>query len=588
VINGKLHVQWSDKLDAEGVPVPDQITVAEMEILDRQAPAVFREVFRVSGPKDRPRVLPLHVYDLNNDGLSEIILGGQNMVIWNKGNGRFMPEKLADDDRSLYDAAVIADFTGDGYVDYVAVDDSQYPILYEGDASGRFSKPAVKIADMKFQQPKTFTAGDIDNDGDLDLYIANYKFPYRRGQMPTPYYDANDGFPAYLLRNDGKGRFKDITKRSGLADKRYRRAFSSSFVDLDNDQDMDLIVVSDFAGIDVFYNNGKGKFKDATNELGYDRHFFGMGHTFADYDLDGSLDMYIIGMSSTTARRLEKMGLVRKEKPEHNEMRKHMGYGNRMFLWKDGKFIKAPFNNQVARTGWSWGASSFDFDNDGDKDIFVANGHYSGKSTQDYCTSFWRHDIYDEGKENPSKDVMYQETSERLRKADISWNGYEHKYLLMNQGGKGFTNIAYLLGTAFEYDGRAVVADDLDADGRVDLLVVEYHTEGLNKDSYTLHVYKNNFDRAGNWVGVRLRDHGPGLSPVGATITLKNATGKQMSRIVTGDSFSSQHSATVHFGLGGATVVDEIEVRWPNGKISKVVNPAINQYVGISPTIMGN
>ena len=584
-ITGQLNVAWSDKLDAEGIPVPDVITVSKMEILDRQAPAVFKEVFRVNSTREHPRVLPLHVYDLNNDGLPEIVLGGQNMVLWNKGKGKFTAETLFADERSLFDAAIIADFTGDGYVDYVAVDESQHPILYEGDASGHFVKPAKEITDVKFKLPKTFTAGDIDNDGDLDLYIANYKFPYREGQMPSPYYDANDGFPAYLLRNEGNGKFTDITESSGLAAKRFRRAFSSSFVDFDNDHDLDLVVVSDFAGIDIFFNDGTGKFTDATNDLGFDRHFFGMGHTFADYDLDGNLDMYVIGMSSTTARRLERLGLGRNEKPEHNQMRKHMGYGNRMFLWRDGKFVKAPFNDQVARTGWSWGASSFDFDNDGDKDIFVANGHYSGKSTQDYCSSFWRHDIYDEGKENAAKDVMYQKSSKRLREANISWNGYEHKVLLMNQQGKGFTNIAYLMGLAFEYDGRAVVADDLDADGRVDLLVVEYHTEGLGKDSYTLHVYKNVFDDAGHWLGVRLSDHGPGLSPIGATVTVKGPAGTQMTRLVTGDSFSSQHSTTVHFGLGGVSSVDKIEVRWPNGVTSVVKRPVVDQYVTISPPV---
>lgn len=584
-IKGQLDVVWSDKLDAEGIPVPDVITVSKMEIVDRQAAAVFKEVFRISSTKEHRRVLPLHVYDLNNDGLPEIVLGGQNMVLWNKGKGKFTAESLITDERSLFDAAVIADFTGDGNVDYVAVDETQHPILYEGNASGQFVKPATKIADVKFKLPKTFTAGDIDNDGDLDLYIANYKFPYRKGQMPSPYYDANDGFPAYLLRNDGHGKFTDMTEASGLATKRFRRAFSSSFVDFDNDHDLDLVVVSDFAGVDIFFNDGTGKFTDATNDLGVNRHLFGMGHTFADYDLDGDLDMYVIGMSSTTARRLERLGLVRDDKPEHNQMRKYMGYGNRMFLWQDGKFVQAPFNDQVARTGWSWGASSFDFDNDGDKDIFVANGHYSGKSTQDYCSSFWRHDIYDEGKENDAKNVMYQKSSKKLREANISWNGYEHKVMLMNQQGKGFTNIAYLLGLAFEYDGRAVVADDLDADGRVDLLVVEYHTEGLGKDTYTLHVYSNVFDGAGHWLGVRLSDHGPGLSPIGATVTVKGPAGTQMTRLVTGDSFSSQHSTTVHFGLGGVSSVDEIEVRWPNGVTSVVKRPVVDQYVTISPPV---
>ena len=578
IIKGELSVAWSNELDSDGLPVPATIRVTWQEILERHAQPAFREVFRVSGTRDEPLVLPLHVYDLNRDGLSEIVVGGQNMLIWNGGNGRFTADTFLKSGDAIFDTGVIADFTGDSFVDFIGVNSSGYPLLYRGSEKGTFASSGEKIADIKLSQPKVFTAGDIDADGDLDVFVASYKYPYRDGQMPTPYYDANDGFPAYLLRNDGNGKFADITHAAGLAKKRYRRTFSGSFIDLDEDSDQDLVVVSDYAGLDMYLNNGNGVFEDVTEQLGVDRHFFGMGHTFADYDLDGSLDMYIIGMSSTTARRLEGMGAGRADMPQHNQMRKIMGYGNRIFLSKDNQYHAAPFNDQVARTGWSWGASSFDFDNDGDKDIFVTNGHYSGKSTQDYCTTFWRHDIYEESRENKVLDTLFQEVTRPLRQADISWNGYEHKVLFMNEGGESFVNIAFLMGVAFEYDARSVVADDLDADGRVDLLVVEFITEGMNRDRFRLHVYQNVLDLAGHWVGVRLQDQGPGLSPIGATVTLQAANGSQITRLVTGDSFSSQHSSTVHFGLGAMTEVDSISIRWPNGKQVSIEKPLIDQY----------
>jgi hypothetical protein len=273
------------------------------------------------------------------------------------------------------------------------------------------------------------------------------------------------------------------------------------------------------------------------------------------------------------------MGLDRLDKPEHTAMREAMGYGNRLFLG-DGKggYQLAPFNSDVARTGWSWGASSFDFDNDGDKDIFVTNGHYSGKSSQDYCTTFWRHDIYEEGSEDLSKDILFQKQTEDLRKADISWNGYEHKVLLMNQGGEGFINIAFLLGVAMEYDARSVIADDLDADGRVDLMVVEFKTEGLDKNTYNLHVYHNRLEQAGHWVGLRLNESIDGKSPIGAKVTLKTAQGEQMTQLVTGDSFSAQHSSTVHFGLGQETQVESIRVKWADGTEKTLIKPETDKY----------
>ena len=351
--------------------------------------------------------------------------------------------------------------------------------------------------------------------------------------------------------------------------------------------DIDLLVVSDFAGFDMYLNDGRGRFTDVTDGFGRDRHLFGMAHTFGDYDSDGDLDFYVIGMSSTTARRLEGMGTGPDDKREHNALRTAMGYGNRMFLRTGDGFELAPFNDQVARTGWSWGTSSFDFDNDGDTDIFVANGHISGESTQDYCTTFWRHDIYtDDSQENAARENLFQFVMTPLYNTAISWNGYEHKVLWMNEGGGRFTNVAYLLGVAFEYDGRAVVADDLDADGNVDLLVIE-HTWGGgtsdNNDHQILHVYQNRLPDTGNWIGVRLGRSGPGQSPVGATITIATASGSQTTRIVTGDSFAAQHPATAHFGLGALTQVEAIDVRWASGVHRRIEQPDINQYITVSP-----
>ena len=573
VVKGLLDIKWS--VDAKSRINADEVAVMEMKILEREMPPAFEEVFTVSGTDDHPLVHPILVYDLDKDGNSEIVVGGQNIILRNRGKGELAAEQLFDKKRPLYDGAIIADFTGDGQVDFIGVDDRGYPFMAKGTEKGTFSKK-VKISDTHLGLPKTFTAGDIDGDGDLDVHIANYKYAYRQGQMPSPYYDANDGYPAVMLRNEGEGSFSDATEATGLAPKRNRRSYSSSFVDLDDDRDMDLIVVSDYAGFDVYTNDGKGKFTDITDDFGLDRHFFGMGHTFEDFNQDGKLDFYVIGMSSTTARRLERLGVGRSDLEKHTEMRNAMGYGNRMFLRTDDGFEKAPFNDQVARTGWSWGTSTFDFDNDGDKDIFVANGHYSGESAQDYCTTFWRHDIYEEGEENVARDMLFQAESTDLREANISWNGFEHKVLYLKHN-EEYVNIAYLMGVAFEFDARAVVTEDIDSDGRPDLLVVEHIAEGLNKTKYRLHVYRNSLGEAGNWVGVRLSDE-PGLSTIGATIKVVTEKGEQMSRIVTGDSFSSQHSASAHFGLGDNTEVKSLVVTWANGDQTTIDAPKANTY----------
>ncbi|MCS5702056.1 MAG: VCBS repeat-containing protein, partial [Acidobacteria bacterium] len=426
IVQARLAVTWSSLVDAQDVPIPNVITVADLQILDRQAPSAFREVFQVASTATQRPLQPLLVEDLDGDGRLEIVMAGRNRVLWNRGPGQFEAAPFLQEDHAIADAAILADFTGDGHLDFVAVDTTLYPLLFEGDAGGQFTKPAQRLADVQFKHPKVFTASDIDADGDLDLFIANYKNSYTDGQMASPYYDANDGYPAYLFRNDGNGVFRDITEAAGLGTKRFRRTYSSSFVDLDDDTDMDLIVISDFAGLDLYLNNGQGQFTDVTDTLGRDRHLFGMSHTFGDYDLDGNLDFYVAGMGSTTARRLEGMGLGPDDKPEHNDLRSAMGYGNRMFVRRGDKFGVAAFNDQIAQSGWSWGTSSFDFDNDGDEDIFVANGHISGKSIQDYCTVFWRHDIYtDDSQDNVGRENMFDFVMSPLQDTAISWNGYE-------------------------------------------------------------------------------------------------------------------------------------------------------------------
>jgi hypothetical protein len=581
-VKGNLKVDWSGKSDAAGNPIPQTITATDVEIWRRNAPAAFEEILAASSDEKHPRVMPLLVYDLNGDGLSEIVLGGLNRVYWNEGNARFRPEPLVEIEIDMFDAAILADFTGDGHVDLVCVGSDRYPRIFEGAAGGKFPGYSRRCAKSNVELPKSFTAGDVDGDGDLDLWIGQYKFPYVEGSMPTPFYDANDGYPATLLINDGKGNFLDNTDAAGLSKKRNRRTFSSSLVDLDDDGDLDLITVNDFCGVDVYSNDGSGKFTDVTDTMLDHRHLFGMGHCFADFNHDGLLDFYAIGMSSTTARRLDQMKLGPADRADINAKRSEMGYGNRLMLAaeENGRRVyrQAAFNDHVARTGWSWGTTAFDFDNDGDKDIFVANGHSSGRSARDYCTRYWCHDVYT-GTSEANRELfkLFGDSLSELHRGEISWNGFEHDVLWMNEGGREFHNVAFPLGVAFEFDGRAVASDDLDADGRPDLLVVEYHAKNRREVQYKLHVLRNTLRTDRQWIGVRLADE-PGRSPIGARVTVTYPGGRHIGRVVTGDSFSSQHAAALHFGLGDVQQVDAIEVRWPDGTMRRISRPAIGRY----------
>ena len=590
LINGDVQVEWNADRNAAGTYVPRVIDATGLTIAERAGPPVFTEV-SLPLPLKSPNNLyikPVLVYDLNGDGLSEIILPWQNTVYWNRGGGKFEPEKLCafpvvnpQNEDGTPGAAILADLNGDGVPDLVMADREINVVLFEGDKQGRFSTPGkVIFGPVKdLSAPSVITAGDVDGDDRLDLWLAQYKPPYAQGQMPTPYYDANDGYPSFLLLNQGNGKFVDATESSGLAKKRFRRTYSSSFVDLDGDGDLDLLVVSDFSGIDIYHNDGKGNFTDVTDKLVADRSNFGMGHTFGDYNQDGKLDFYVTGMSSTTARRLDAMQVGRDDFPEHQKMRGRMGYGNRMYLANaDGRYVPPAFQDQVARSGWSWGCTTFDLANDGHQSIYIANGHLSGQTTKDYCSSFWTHDIYlGNSQPNAHTALLFSSIALRPIKNGMSWNGFEHNVLFLNEGEQGFLSAAFLMDIDFEYDARAVISDDLDADGRPDLLVVEKRSR-LNEPVVSiLHVLKNEWPGDNHWIGVRLEDE-PGLSPIGAKITVNTSSGPRAAAIVNGDSYRAQHANTRHFGLGKMTRVDSIVVRWPNGKTRTLDHPAIDRY----------
>lgn len=579
VVRGNLGVHW--KSDRRGQPFPERLDATTLELLTRRGEPLFERLLSTNVPTDLNPVFidPLIVHDLNGDGLSEIILASQNRLYWNRGAGQFQASQICQHPVPALQAAVMADFTGDGFADLLGVD-RETLLLFAREPRGTFLSPPQRIPFTPVELPNAFviTAGDVEGDGDLDVWLAQYKLPYVAGQMPTPYYNANDGFPSFLLLNDGQGQFRDATAESGLSQKRFRRTYSASFVDLDSDGDLDLLVVSDFAGVDLYYNNGRGHFTDVTASVLDETAAFGMGHTFGDFNGDGLLDFLVIGMNSYTAQRFDQLGLSPVGSPEHQAMRSKMAYGNRLFFQGSGGWRQGPLSDQVARSGWSWGVSSFDSDNDGDLDFYIANGHKSRRSAKDYDTQFWCHDIYvATSSHDPALDAYFRAVGNRLYGNGQSYGGYEKNRLFLNQNGRAFLEVGFLAGLAMEEDCRNVVSDDLDGDGRLDLLVTTL--EVWPQDRQSLHIFRNQIAAVGNWVGVRLREGGSACSPVGAKVTLITPNGHQQVRhLVTGDSFRSQHPSMAHFGLGTISQVDQIEIRCPNGHVQHLQNPALNQF----------
>jgi hypothetical protein len=176
--------------------------------------------------------------------------------------------------------------------------------------------------------------------------------------------------------------------------------------------------------------------------------------------------------------------------------------------------------------------------------------------------------------------LYFQSKFTRTRGRGQSYGGYEQNHFYLNLAGQSFFEAAHLMGVALPQDCRNVVADDLDGDGRMDLLVTTF--EVWPQPKQTLCVYRNDLADTGNWIGFRFREAPGGKSLPGTIVSVHYGEHVATSQLVTGDSYRSQSPNTLHFGLGKSSKVDLVEIAWPNGAQSRIESPAINAYHAVT------
>ncbi len=566
IVRGSLEVQWRPPED-DTLPAIDEMRFHEAECLDRTGPPSFSIVARndISPDPGALTIDPLILQDLDGDGWDDVILAGKNRVFRNRGGGSFSYEVLAPALNTVMIGALVADFDGDGKPDFMGVDGDGL-VWVPGDGAGHFPGGPRRQPLPNLSNPFVLAAGDVDGDGDLDLWVGQYKVPYKFGQMPSPYHDANDGFPSYLLLNDGHGHFTDATEAAGLGAKRWRRTYGASFVDLDDDGDLDLVVVSDFAGVDLYLNDGRGHFRDVTvGSLPVPR-LFGMAQVVADFNGDGRPDLLAIGMNSPVAQRLVAMHLGPPGFESYQVVRPDFAYGNRTWMNRGGgRFEAAPFADELAATGWSWGAAVADLDNDGREDVYVVNGHKTRDSAREYEPQFWMHDLYAGTRTNldPALDLHFQAVASRRYGAGESYGGNQRNKLFLAGADGHFTEVAWLLGAALPDDCRNLGVTDLDGDGRLDLVVTTARFGA--KPGQELLVLRNG-GPVGNWVALRLESGPKGGAWGAARVELQTTSGLRYRWHTVGDSYRLQQSTIVHFGLAPDERPVRFRVRGAGGR----------------------
>ena len=339
----------------------------------------------------------LAIGDANGDGLEDLYVcqsgGLPNRLFLARADGTAGDVAAAAgvDWLETSRGALFIDLDNDGDQDLV-VSVSEGLVIQENDGSGRFTLRSAEV--LPFAVPYSLAAADYDQDGDLDVFAACYD---RRGHVdrnvalarPVPYQDATNGGRNALLRNDGEFRFRHVTKRVGLDLNNTRYSYAATWADYDRDGDLDLYVANDFGRNNLYRQDrvqGQVRFTDVAESSGTLDIAAGMSAAWGDYDNDGRFDLYVSNMFSSAGNRIAKQArFLADEDASTRDLFIRHARGNSLFhnLGPEKGFEDVSVSAAVTQGRWAWGSAFADFNNDGWQDLIVANGFITQEDTGD-------------------------------------------------------------------------------------------------------------------------------------------------------------------------------------------------------------
>ena len=510
--------------------------------------------------------------DVDGDGFADVFFAGgpRDSVLYRQtGNLKFedVTKKSGLATTGLWSAGVaFADVDNDGDLDLHVCNYDTPNLLFLNDGKGIFEEVGKSAGIAVKDASISAHFADFDNDGDLDYYLVTNRL-IRKGGLPTgtfstvdangvpvllpdfqPYYEVvkkpsgkytvrTKGRPDRLFRNDGTGKFTDITAAAGMVDQDY--GLSATWLDYDGDGLLDIFVANDFQYPDYLYRNqGNGTFVDVAKEVMPHTTWFSMGSDAADLNNDGLIDLCVLDMAATTHYKGKlSMGDMSTFQQFMDTSNPRQLMRNALFINSGaGRFLESAQLSGVAGSDWSWAVKLSDFDNDGKTDMFISNGMTSDIRNADV----------------PFSSLMGRE----------EWQGYKDRGL-QKETNLAFRNLGDLhfekAGPAWGLDHNgasyAAASGDLDGDGDIDLVVAH-----LNEPA---EIYRN--DSGGQRATFALQGTDANRSGIGAILRIESGGTKQMRQLNPMTGYLSSDEPVVHFGLGDAETIDRLEVEWPGG-----------------------
>jgi len=482
----------------------------------------------------------LATFDYDGDGLPDIFftngaslpgLGKGEPKFWNRlyrnlGGWKFtdVTAKAGVAGAGYSMGAAAGDFDNDGHVDLFVAGVHQ-ALLYRNKGDGTFEEVTIKAGIGSRVWSVAGGWFDYDNDGSLDLFVVNYvkwepdadRFCGDQARNIRVYCHPRyfQGLPNTLYRNRGDGTFEDVSEKSGIA-RHVGKGMSAAFADYDDDGRVDVFVTNDKAPNFLFRNRADGTFEEVALTAGVALTDLGkpvssMGADFRDYDNDGRPDIAVTALAGETFP---------------------------LFRFAAGGFRDATFGSRLAvqtmkLSGWSNGF--VDVNNDGWKDLFTANSHVNDR-IEDFEPSVYRQ----------ANSIFLNDAG---RFADVSAGA-----------GQDFQTPRAHRGAAFA---------DFDRDGRVDIV-----TSSLGERA---ELWANETSPAGHWIVFKLQGRRSNRDGIGARIRIANQTNHMTSAV----GYASSSHDGVHFGLGERTTIDKVEIRWPSGTVQTLENVKADQILAV-------